>query len=68
MPTKVFTAGEVLSATDVNNLLMNQMVMTFAGTAARGSAIPTPTEGMLTYLADTDSFQFFNGTSFVPLA
>jgi hypothetical protein len=67
MPRQVFDAGEVLSATDVNNFLMNQMVMTFAGTAARGSAIPTPTEGMLTYLADTDTFQYYNGTTFVAL-
>jgi hypothetical protein len=67
MPRQVFDAGEVLSATDVNNFLMNQMVMTFAGTAARGSAIPTPTEGMLTYLADTDKFEFFNGTTFLPI-
>jgi hypothetical protein len=67
MPRQVFDSGEVLSATDVNNNLMNQMVMTFAGTAARGSAIATPTEGMLTYLADTDTFEFFNGSSFVSL-
>jgi hypothetical protein len=67
MPRKVFDAGEVLSATDVNSFLMNQMVMTFAGTAARGSAIPTPTEGMLTYLEDSNTFQFYNGTNFVPL-
>jgi hypothetical protein len=67
MPRKVFTAGEVLSATDVNTFLMDQMVMTFAGTAARGSAIATPTEGMLTYLADTNTFEYYNGTSFVEL-
>jgi hypothetical protein len=67
MPRQVFDAGEVLSATDVNNNLMNQMVMTFAGTAARGSAIATPTEGMLTYLADTNSFEYYNGSSFVSL-
>jgi hypothetical protein len=67
MPRKVFDSGEVLSATDVNEFLMNQMVMTFAGTAARGSAIATPTEGMLTYLADTNTFEFYNGTSFVEL-
>jgi hypothetical protein len=36
MPRKVFTSGEVLSATDVNEFLMDQMVQTFAGTAARG--------------------------------
>ena len=67
MPRQVFDSGEVLSATDVNNNLMNQMVMTFAGTAARGSAIATPTEGMLTYLADTDTFEFYNGSNFVSL-
>jgi hypothetical protein len=67
MPRKVFDAGEVLSASDVNEFLMNQMVMTFAGTAARGSAIASPTEGMLTYLADTNTFEFYNGTSFVEL-
>jgi hypothetical protein len=68
MPRKVFDSGEVLSASDVNEFLMDQMVQTFAGTAARGSAIPTPVEGMLTYLADSDTFEFFDGTSFVPLA
>jgi hypothetical protein len=67
MPRKVFTAGEVLSATNVNEFLMDQMVMTFAGTAARGSAIGTATEGMLTYLADSKTFEYFDGTDFVPL-
>jgi hypothetical protein len=67
MPRKVFDAGEVLSATNVNEFLMDQMVMTFAGTAARGSAIGTPTEGMLTYLADSKTFEYFDGSSFVQL-
>jgi hypothetical protein len=67
MPRKTFTAGEVLSASDVNTFLMNQMVMTFADSAARGSAIPTPSVGMLTYVADTDLFQYWNGTAFVSL-
>ena len=69
MPRKVFTAGEVLAASDVNSFLMNQMVQTFAGTAARASAISTATvsEGTLTYLADTDKFEFWNGTAYVQL-
>jgi hypothetical protein len=67
MPRKVFTSGEVLSATDVNEFLMDQMVQTFAGTAARGSAIPSPVEGMLTYLNDSDTFEYWNGSSFVEL-
>jgi hypothetical protein len=65
MPRKVFTAGEVLAAADVNSFLMDQSVMTFAGTAARGSAIGTATEGMVTYLNDIDALSVFNGTQFV---
>jgi hypothetical protein len=66
MPRKVFTAGEVLAAADVNEFLQDQAIMTFAGTAARGSAIGTATEGMVTYLADSDTFEFWNGTSYEP--
>jgi hypothetical protein len=67
MPRKVFTSGEVLSASDVNEFLMDQMVQTFAGTAARGSAIPSPTEGMVTYLGDSKTFEYWNGTTYVSL-
>jgi hypothetical protein len=66
MSRKVFTAGEVLAAADVNSFLMDQTVMSFAGTAARGSAIGTATEGMTTYLEDSDSLEIYNGTSFAP--
>jgi hypothetical protein len=65
MPRKVFTAGEVLAAADVNSFLMDQTVMTFAGTAARGSAIGTATEGMVTYLTDIDALSVYNGTQFI---
>jgi hypothetical protein len=63
MSRKVFTAGEVLAAADVNSFLMDQTVMSFAGTAARGSAIPTPVEGMYTHLEDTDRLEFWNGSA-----
>jgi hypothetical protein len=56
---KVFTAGEVLTAADVNDYLMDQSVMVFAGSAARGSQIGTATEGMLTYLADNNRLEVF---------
>jgi hypothetical protein len=59
---KVFTAGDVLTASDVQNYLMDQSVMVFAGTAARSSAIPTPTEGMTTYRADLDQLESYDGT------
>ena len=67
MPRKVFTAGEVLAAADVNEFLQDQAIMTFAGTAARGSAIPTPVEGMVTYLEDSASFESRSPSAWVPL-
>lgn len=66
MPRKTFTPGEVLSAADVNTFLMDQSVMTFAGTAARSSAIGTATQGMVTYLADQDKFEYWAGTAYAP--
>ena len=65
MPRKVFVANEILTASDVNEFLMDQSVMVFAGTAARGSAIPSPSEGMVTYLEDSNQVQVYNGSSFV---
>jgi hypothetical protein len=67
MPRRTFQIGEVLTATNVNTFLMDQAVMTFADSAARGSAIPTPSEGMLTYLADTNSYEYYDGAAFVAL-
>jgi hypothetical protein len=62
MPRKEFEAFTRLDASDVNTYLMDQSVMTFAGTAARGSAITTPVEGMVTYLEDSQSLSVNNGT------
>ena len=65
MPRKVFTAGEVLAASDVNDFLMDQTVMVFAGTAARGSAIGTAVEGMYAHLNDTDELTYYDGSAWV---
>ena len=64
---KVFVAGEVLEASEVNGYLMDQTVMVFAGTAERTAAIGTPSEGMVTYLLDTNSLEVFNGATFDPV-
>jgi hypothetical protein len=63
MPRKVFTAGEVLAAADVNEFLMDQAVQSFAGTAARGSAIPSPVEGMVSYLEDANGIAIYDGAA-----
>jgi hypothetical protein len=67
MPRKIFIPGEVLAAADVNTFLMDQSVMAFADSAARASAIGTATEGMLTYLADSNSFEYWSGTAYEAL-
>jgi hypothetical protein len=67
MPRKVFVAGEILTAADVNTNLMDQAVMVFDDSAARGSAIPSPSEGMVTYLKDTNQVQAYDGSAFAPL-
>ena len=63
---RTFTAGEVLTASNVQNYLQDQAVMVFAGTAARSSAIGTANfeEGMLTYLTDVDKLQVYTGATF----
>lgn len=61
---KDFQAGEVLTAVDVDTYLMQQTVMVFAGTAARATALGTfASEGMVTFLKDTDDLEYYTGTS-----
>jgi hypothetical protein len=67
MAYKVFSNGSVLPASDLNDFLMRQSVMVFTSSTARASAITGPTEGMLTYLEDTNRFQYYSGTAWVDL-
>lgn len=50
-----FTAGNVLTASEVNNYLMEQSVMVFASEGARNTAIITPEAGMTCYINSGDS-------------
>ena len=60
---KTFVNGDVLTASEVNTYLMEQAVMRFASAAARTTAIPSATEGMVTYLMDTNAVEIYDGTS-----
>lgn len=62
-----FADGQVLTAAQVNGYLMKQAVMYFATAAARSSAITSPEEGMVTYRADADVLEFYNGTTWIGL-
>lgn len=42
-------------------------VLPFATSAARATAIPTPTDGQFTYLQDTNSTEFYNGSAYQTL-
>jgi hypothetical protein len=61
---KVFVAGDVLTAAQVQGFLQDQVIAVFANAAARATAIPSPSEGMFAYLSDTNTLTFYNGADF----
>lgn len=65
---KTFVGGDILLASELNGFLMDQSVMVFDDAAARGSAIPSPSEGMVTYLKDTNLVEAYTGAAFEPVS
>jgi len=65
MAYKVFANGYTLNASELNTYLMNQSVMVFADSTARTAALATPTEGMVTYLSDTNALTVYDGSAWV---
>jgi hypothetical protein len=63
---RTFTAGEVLTAARVQDFFMDQMVMNFSGTAARASALPSPSAGMVAHIGG-GTVTVYNGTAWVKL-
>jgi hypothetical protein len=65
------SAGQLLAkvdGTDYNTEWKDSDgVRVFADAAARGSAITTPVEGMVTYLEDSDTYQSYDGSAWLPL-
>ena len=63
---KLFSTGEVLTATNVNTYLMQQTVMVFASAAARTTALSgVVAEGMISYRSDAKVLEIYNGTTWV---
>jgi hypothetical protein len=52
---RTFATSEVLTASNVQNFLMEQSVMSFASTGARDVAITAPEAGMVAYIRSNDS-------------
>jgi hypothetical protein len=65
---KEFTTGDVLTAADANGYLASQVVMVFADAAARTSAITSPQEGMISFLKDTNSTEYYSGSAWVAIS
>ena len=61
---KTFATGDVLTAADTNGYLM-QGVWVFASAAARTAAVTSPQEGNMSYLADTNSVEYYSGSAWV---
>ena len=65
---RTFTAGDVLTAAQVQTFLQDQVVAVYADAAAGSAALPSPAEGQFRYLRDTDDFQVFSGSAWVAAA
>jgi hypothetical protein len=62
---KVWVANDILAADDVNSYLMDQSLMVFADSSTRLSEIPSPVEGMVTYLTGSNVLEVWTGSSWV---
>jgi hypothetical protein len=61
---KQWDSLELVTHTEFQSYLQDQVVQVYAGTAARGSALGTAVSaGMVAYLTDTSVLQFYNGTA-----
>jgi len=57
---KTFATGEVLTASDVNNYLMEQSICVFADATARDAGITSPENGQFVFLTGSTTLQFYN--------
>jgi hypothetical protein len=65
---KLYATGDVLTAAQVNTYLQEQTVMVFADAAARTSALSAVlAEGMISYLKDTNSTEYYSGSAWVAI-
>lgn len=57
---KQFASGEVLTAANLQGYAVDQSVMVFATSAARTTALPSPSQGMTAWLNDSGcAFQYY---------
>jgi hypothetical protein len=65
---RLYATGDILTAAQVNNYIQEQTVMVFADAAARTSALSAVlAEGMISYLKDTNSTEYYSGSAWVAI-
>jgi len=60
---KTFVTGEVLTASDVNNYLMEQSICVFADGTARDAAITSPENGQFVFLTGSSTLQYYGSSA-----
>jgi hypothetical protein len=66
---KTWGIGEVVEAGDFQSYIQNQTVMKFSSSTARTTALGTAVaEGMISYLTDTNSLQYYSGSAWVDVS
>jgi hypothetical protein len=66
---KLWSTGEVVTATNLQNYIQNQTVMVFASAAARTTALSgVVAEGMLSYRTDSHILEYYTGSAWSAVA
>lgn len=68
MPYTTNVPSTTITAAWGNSNVRDQVVTAFASAAARTSAVTSPVEGMVSYLADSKRVEMYNGTAWVRVA
>ncbi len=63
---KSFSTGDLISASEFQTFIQDQVVQVYANASARDTALGTSdAEGMFCFLKDSDTLQFYDGSNWV---
>lgn len=66
---KQWVASEVVEATDFQTYVQDQVIQVYADSTARGTALGTAVSaGMVSYLSDSGTLQYYNGTAWADVS
>jgi hypothetical protein len=67
LPYTTLVPGNTITSSWANTNVRDQVVSPFASASARTSAITSPVEGMVSYLADSDTLWYYSGSAWIPI-